>query len=106
MLDKIKLKIYCTFKYDWNLSGLSENIEFYTKKNEMQTKEEFLNEIKGCHGIICNARSFRIDAEVLNAAGNQLKVISTSTTGYDFIDVNECHKRNIKVGYLPDSFTG
>ena len=35
MLDKIKLKIYCTFKYDWNLSGLSENIEFYTKKNEM-----------------------------------------------------------------------
>lgn len=64
-----KFKVYCAFNYKWSFQHI-ENIDLKVKTNESQTREEFLNELKGCHGIICSPRSFKIDIEALNAAGN------------------------------------
>lgn len=43
--------------------------------------------------------------ELLNAAGPTLKVVSTFSVGYDHIDVAECNRRGIKIGYTPDVLT-
>lgn len=42
---------------------------------------------------------------MLDAAGSQLKCVSTISVGYEHIDVEECNKRGIRVGYTPDVLT-
>lgn len=63
-------------------------------------RSEFLNRIKNVDGIFCTVNE-RIDKEVLDAAGKNLKVIATCSTGYDHIELKECTSRNIQVGYTP-----
>ena len=38
-------------------------------------------------------------------AGPQLKCVATMSVGYEHIDIEECRKRNIAVGYTPDVLT-
>lgn len=45
--------------------------------------------------------SRRIDKEVLSAAGDKLKMLATFSVGYDHIDLKECKKRGIVIGYTP-----
>lgn len=47
----------------------------------------------------------KIDAEVLDAAGPQLKVVSTMSVGYEHIDLDECKKRGITVTNTPNVST-
>lgn len=47
----------------------------------------------------------KIDKEVLDKAGPQLKVVATISVGYEHIDIEECQRRNIRVGYTPDVLT-
>lgn len=47
----------------------------------------------------------KIDSELLDKAGPDLKVIGTISVGYDHIDLAECKKRGIRVGYTPDVLT-
>jgi lactate dehydrogenase-like 2-hydroxyacid dehydrogenase len=47
----------------------------------------------------------RIDEELLDRAGSQLKVISTFAVGYDNIDVGACTRRGIAVGNTPGALT-
>ncbi|XP_072373097.1 glyoxylate reductase/hydroxypyruvate reductase-like isoform X2 [Scyliorhinus torazame] len=47
----------------------------------------------------------KIDDEVLQAAGPNLKVISTLSVGFDHLSVGEIKKRGIRVGYTPDVLT-
>lgn len=54
--------------------------------------------------IYCSL-SDKIDRDVLDAAGSQLKVIATISVGYDHIDVKECRQRGVKIGYTPDVLT-
>lgn len=58
----------------------------------------------GANGIYCSL-SEKIDKEVLDAAGAGLKVVGTISVGYDHIDVQECRKRGIRIGYTPDVLT-
>uniref|UniRef100_A0A672LJH7 Glyoxylate reductase/hydroxypyruvate reductase a n=1 Tax=Sinocyclocheilus grahami TaxID=75366 RepID=A0A672LJH7_SINGR len=55
-------------------------------------------------GLLC-LLSDKIDAEVLDAAGPNLKVISTLSVGFDHLAINEIKKRGIRVGYTPDVLT-
>ncbi|XP_035209316.1 glyoxylate reductase/hydroxypyruvate reductase-like isoform X1 [Stegodyphus dumicola] len=55
-----------------------------------------LQHIKGASGLFCISTD-KIDKEVLDAAGPQLKVVATMSLGFDHIDVKECKKRNIIV---------
>lgn len=43
----------------------------------------------------------KLNAEILDAAGPQLKSISIKSTGYNFVDVTEIRKRKIPIGYTP-----
>lgn len=67
-------------------------------------RAEFLKSVAGANAIYCSL-SDKIDKELLDAAGPGLKVVSTISVGYDHIDVQECRKRGIKIGYTPDVLT-
>ncbi|GFN81606.1 glyoxylate reductase/hydroxypyruvate reductase-like protein [Plakobranchus ocellatus] len=73
-------------------------------KDEPPLREEYLQKVKGINGLFCLLTD-KIDAELLDAAGPDLKVVSTMSVGYDHIDVKECAKRNILVGYTPGILT-
>ncbi len=96
--------VFCTYKATLNASDFPD-VHLKINQKSVLTREELIQQVKGCHGILSNPRCPRIDAEVLDAAGSQLKVVSTSSAGYNYIDVEECTRRGIVVGYLADTFT-
>ncbi|KOB77247.1 Glyoxylate reductase/hydroxypyruvate reductase [Operophtera brumata] len=61
-------------------------------------------QVKGVNGVYCCLND-KIDKAVLDAAGPSLKVVSTISVGVDHIDVPECRKRGIRIGYTPDVLT-
>ncbi|XP_030376115.1 glyoxylate reductase/hydroxypyruvate reductase [Scaptodrosophila lebanonensis] len=67
-------------------------------------REELLRQVAGKDALFCTL-SDKINADVLNAAGPQLKCISTMSVGYEHIDIDECKKRGIRVGFTPDVLT-
>jgi glyoxylate reductase len=68
------------------------------------TRKELLAGVAGCDGLL-SLLSDRIDAEVLDAAGPQLKVISNFAVGFNNISVDEAARRGIAVGNTPDVLT-
>lgn len=68
------------------------------------SRSEFLENVKGKFGIVCYP-PFTIDKEVIEAAGNELKVISTVSVGLDHLDIKTLKSRGIKIGYTPDVLT-
>lgn len=64
---------------------------------------ELLEKCKGVDGIFWSTWGAhnRLTAEVLDAAGPQLKSISTKSGGIDFVDLDELKRRNIPLGYTP-----
>ncbi|KAF5898968.1 glyoxylate reductase/hydroxypyruvate reductase-like [Clarias magur] len=72
--------------------------------DEPVPRAELLKQVEGAHGLLC-LLSDRIDAEVLDAAGPNLKVISTMSVGFDHLAIDEIKKRGIRVGYTPDVLT-
>ncbi|PWA23566.1 glyoxylate reductase/hydroxypyruvate reductase [Gambusia affinis] len=72
--------------------------------DEPVPRAELLKGVQGAHGLLC-LLSDKIDAEVLDAAGPNLKVISTMSVGFDHLALDEIKKRGIRVGYTPDVLT-
>ncbi len=68
------------------------------------TRSELCAGVQGCSGVL-SLLSDRMDAEVFDAAGPQLKVISNFAVGYNNIDVTEARKRGIAVGNTPGVLT-
>jgi lactate dehydrogenase-like 2-hydroxyacid dehydrogenase len=60
--------------------------------------------VKGVEGILC-VLTDRIDANLMDAAGKQLKVISQMAVGYDNIEVAAAQERGIPVGNTPGVLT-
>ncbi|XP_026158680.1 glyoxylate reductase/hydroxypyruvate reductase [Mastacembelus armatus] len=67
-------------------------------------REELLQKVKGVDGLLC-VLTEKIDAELLDAAGPNLKVLSTMSVGFDHLSLEELKKRGIRVGYTPDVLT-
>lgn len=67
-------------------------------------RDELIRRIAGKQALLCTL-SDRIDAHVLNAADDSLRVVATLSVGIDHIDVDECRKRGIAVGNTPDVLT-
>jgi len=67
-------------------------------------RDELLASVKGCSGIV-SLLSDMIDAEVLDAAGPGLKVVSNFAVGVNNIDLTEAARRGIAVGNTPDVLT-
>lgn len=68
------------------------------------SRDELLKRIQGVDGIL-SLLTDRIDGEVMDTAGEQLKVISNHAVGFDNIDVPAATARKIPVGNTPDVLT-
>jgi glyoxylate reductase len=68
------------------------------------SREILLERINGKVGILSLVTD-KIDAEVMDSAGDQLKIISNYAVGFDNIDVQEATKRGILVGNTPGILT-
>lgn len=67
-------------------------------------RDVLLEGVKGVDGILSLLTS-KIDAEVMDIAGPQLKVISNYAVGFDNIDIPAATKRGIPVGNTPGVLT-
>lgn len=63
-----------------------------------------LKKVRGTNGLL-SLLSDRVDAELMDAAGQELKVVSNFAVGYNNIDVKEATLRGILVGNTPDVLT-
>uniref|UniRef100_A0A673GE68 Glyoxylate reductase/hydroxypyruvate reductase n=1 Tax=Sinocyclocheilus rhinocerous TaxID=307959 RepID=A0A673GE68_9TELE len=72
--------------------------------DEPVPRVELLKKVKGCDGILC-VLTEKIDAQLLEAAGPNLKVVSTMSVGFDHLSLDDLKKRGIRVGYTPDVLT-
>ena len=91
-------KIFITRKI--NSKGIELLKKYYdlifTNTPDSPSKNVMLQKVKNVHGILCTL-SEKIDSDIMDAAGSNLKVISTYSTGYDHIDICEATKRGIYV---------
>ncbi len=68
------------------------------------SRDVLLERVRGVEGIV-SLLTDRIDGEVMDAAGPQLKVVSNQAVGFDNIDVAAATQRGIPVGNTPDVLT-
>ena len=67
-------------------------------------REVLLRAVEGCHGVL-TLLTDTVDAELLDRAGPQLKVVSNYAVGFDNVDVAECTRRGVAVGNTPGVLT-
>lgn len=67
-------------------------------------REELLRRVAGADAVV-SLLTERIDAELLDAAGPQLKVVANVAVGYDNIDVAACTERGIVATNTPGVLT-
>lgn len=68
------------------------------------SRGELLEKVKGVDAIL-SVLTEKIDKEVMEAAGKQLKIVANYAVGYDNIDVAEAKKRGIMVTNTPGVLT-
>ena len=68
------------------------------------SRDELLSNARGKHGLLVLLTD-RVDAELLDAAGPQLRCVSSFSVGFDHVDVAECTRRGVWVGYTPGVLT-
>ncbi|GAB4500337.1 MAG: D-glycerate dehydrogenase [Anaerolineales bacterium] len=68
------------------------------------TREVLLEKVRGVAGFL-SMLTDRVDAELLDAAGAQLKVVSNHAVGFDNVVVAEATARGIPVGNTPGILT-
>jgi len=68
------------------------------------SREVLLEKVAGCNGLL-TLLTEKVDAELMDAAGPSLKVISNFAVGINNIDVEEATRRGIKVGNTPGVLT-
>jgi len=67
-------------------------------------RDELLRRVAGVDGLL-SLITDRVDDELLDAAGGQLKVVSNFAVGFDNIDVEACTRRRIPAGNTPGVLT-
>lgn len=68
------------------------------------SREALLEKVRGIDGLLCLLTD-RVDAELLDAAGRHLKVVSNHAVGFDNIVVPDATARGIPVGNTPGILT-
>ena len=71
---------------------------------EQIPRAELLRRVAGAEAIV-SLLTERIDGEVLDAAGDQLRVVANVAVGYNNIDVVACRERGVTVTNTPDVLT-
>ncbi len=68
------------------------------------TRDDLLEMVPSADALVADP-SVPIDAEVLDAAGDGLKVVANFAVGYDNVDLEACRRRGIPVTNTPDVLT-
>jgi glyoxylate reductase len=80
---------------------LAEHFDFeYWAENERPPRPEVLKRVAGKDALICLLTE-KVDRELLDAAGPNLRIIANVAVGYDNIDVLGCTERNVAVTNTP-----
>ncbi|KAK2919006.1 hypothetical protein Q8A73_003377 [Channa argus] len=79
-------------------------LELWDSDDVPVPRKKLLEKVKGVDGLLC-VLTEKIDAELLDAAGPNLKVLTTMSVGFDHLSLEELKKRGIRVGYTPDVLT-
>jgi glyoxylate reductase len=69
-------------------------------KDQVMPRKELLKRAKGVDGIL-SLLNDKVDVELMNAAGPQLKIIANYAVGFDNVDLPAAKKRNIVVTNTP-----
>jgi glyoxylate reductase len=67
-------------------------------------RDELLQRAAGCDGLMLMLTD-RVDDELLDAAGPQLRVVANYAVGFDNIDLDACRRRGVLVANTPDVLT-
>jgi len=67
-------------------------------------RAELLRRVEGIDGFL-SLLTDRVDDELLDRAGPQLKVVANYAVGYDNVDVDACSRRGVAVGNTPGVLT-
>jgi glyoxylate reductase len=67
-------------------------------------REELLRRAAGCDGLMTMVTE-RIDDELIDAAGPQLRVVANYAVGYDNVDLEAASRRGVIVSNTPDVLT-
>jgi glyoxylate reductase len=64
-------------------------------------REELLEAVRGASGILSTVTE-KVDAELMDAAGDDLEVVANMAVGYDNVDLDAAGERNVVVTNTPD----
>jgi glyoxylate reductase len=67
-------------------------------------RDELLRRVAGCDGLMLMLTD-RVDDELLDAAGPQLRIVADYAVGVDNIDLDACRRRGVVVSNTPDVLT-
>lgn len=73
-------------------------------EDRVLSRDELIEQAKGADAI-CTLLTDKIDGEVMDAIGPQLKIIANYAVGYDNVDLQAAKQRNIVVSNTPDILT-
>ncbi|RYO06739.1 hypothetical protein AA0119_g2396 [Alternaria tenuissima] len=87
------------------LDAKKEDLEVVQWQSEKPCPRSWLLEnAKGASGILVMLTD-KVDEELLEAAGSQLKAIASFSVGTDHVDRNALKERNVRLGYTPTCLT-
>lgn len=99
-------RVFITRKIaDAGIELLSQKVECDVWQDSMPpSREQLLERSRGCTGLL-TMLSDRVDGELMDAIGSQLKVVCNYAVGYNNIDVAAAEARHVRVGNTPDVLT-
>jgi glyoxylate reductase len=104
-MEVMKEKIFVTHQLPGKyLERLNDEYEVVVWSKRDISREDLLKSVEGVVGIVALLTE-KIDGEVMDRAGKQLRVISNYAVGFDNIDLVEATKRGIVVTNTPGVLT-
>ncbi|KAJ2809349.1 hypothetical protein H4R20_000159 [Coemansia guatemalensis] len=87
------------------LADLGAEVEVRQHRSEAGLgRQQLLADVSGAQGIIC-VLDDTVDDELLRAAGQQLRVVSTVSVGYDHVDTQALQAQGVLLGHTPGVLT-
>lgn len=71
---------------------------------DAQPRDQLLGQVKGAEAIL-SLLTEQVDAELLDAAGDQLQVVANVAVGYNNVDVEACRERDVVATNTPGVLT-
>ncbi|KNZ78331.1 Glyoxylate reductase/hydroxypyruvate reductase [Termitomyces sp. J132] len=80
------------------------DVRLFWPEDRVVDRDWLLKSISGASGVLVMLTE-KVDKEFLDAAGPNLRVVSTMSVGYEHANLPEIARRGIRFGYTPDVLT-